>query len=252
MVAEATELCLHFEQIMHFLIRSKDFVLLSLFVSVCKRWKDCVCTTLVLGPDNNLKTQYLAIANAFTMALSTSSMLRFRIFGGGLTRLQAGAQIQGCVEHVVDGLQAHLHSRLAVVTCINQLLTITTMLSMLKIHTGLAARRSMWTLLRVLCAHPLDFVLGSKVVRAILGYIAAMNCMRSSVTITVCKICLMDEQDTVVLSAAQLPRAVALIDAYLATWPSTAAIPEDLMVTMLRIDCAEVREWIDGGSLLNM
>jgi len=252
MAAKETELCLHFAQVMHFLIRSKDFVLLSLFVSVCRGWKDCVCTTLMLGPDNNLQTQYLAIANAFTMALSTSSKLHFHVFEGGLTRLQAGVQIQGCVEHVVDGLKAHLHSRLAVVICINQLLEITTMLSMLKIHTGLAARRSMWTLLRVLCAHPLDFELGSQVVRAILGYIAEMNCMRSPVTITLCKVCLMDQQDTVVLSAAQLPRAVAVIDAYLATWPSTAATQEDLMVTELRRDCVKVREWIVAGSLLHM
>jgi hypothetical protein len=88
-------------------------------------------------------------------------------------------------------------------------------------------------------------VLGFKVMRLILRYIEGMRDMRPVV-------CLMDQRDTVVLSAAQLPRAVAVIDAYLATWPFTAAIQYELVVTMLRTDCAEVREWIVGGSLLNM
>jgi len=247
MAAEETECCLHDQLVLNFVTASKDFVVLSHCVRVCRGWRDFVCKTLRLGPENTLQMTYFAIANAFTTALpgTMCTMWRNRVFQGGLTQLQACIMIWGAVEHVVDSLKAHLHSRLAVLMCITKLQNISTMLGVLRIHTGTAARHSTWTLLRVLCAHPVDAVLGFKVMRLILRYIEGMRDMRPVV-------CLMDQRDTVVLSAAQLPRAVAVIDAYLATWPFTAAIQYELVVTMLRRDCAEVREWIVRGSLLNI
>jgi hypothetical protein len=248
MVAEETELCLHFELVMHFWIRSKDFVLLSQFVSVCRKWKNSVFKTLSLGPNNTLRMQYLANAKTFSLALTTTmnTMWRDRVFKGGQSQNQVGVLIQGGVQHIVDSLKAHRYSRPAVMQCLNQLHRINTMLDVFKIHKGIAARRTTWTLLSVLCAYPNDYLLGYKVmcqIREFWGFYEKK--MMHGLWV-------MDPRDTVVLCAAQLPRAVALIDAYLATWPSTAAIRHDHTFLEMTRHSLEVREWIDGGSLLNM
>ena len=229
---------------------SKNFVLLSQFVSVCKKWKNSVFNTLSLGPNNTLQMKYLANAKTFSIALTATmkTMWRDRVLKGGQTQDQVGVLIQGGVEHIVDGLKAHCYSRLAVMECIKKLQLINTSLDVFKIHKGIAARRTTWTLLSVLCAHPNDYLLGYKVmclIRHFWSFYPGMKNMFHGVWV-------MDPRDTVVLCAAQLPRAVAVIDAYLATWPSTAAIRHDHTFREMTSHSSEVREWIVAGSLLHM
>jgi len=220
---------------------SKDFVVLSRCVRVCREWRLFVSDTLGLGPENSLQMQYCALANAFTDALPETMRIMYEknICTPGLSPLQADLMIREAVQHVVQGLEALLHSKPAVEACITALMHILTKLYVLHIHTGAAARPTTWTLLRVLCAYPADAVQGLNVMCLILRYITVMRDMRPVVRI-------MDQRDTVVLSAAQLPRAIAVIDAYLATWPSTAVIRPELVA-----HCAQVRLWIVRGSLLN-
>jgi|AntRauMFilla1563_2_1112583.scaffolds.fasta_scaffold07122_1 hypothetical protein len=250
MAAPQQELCLHYQLLLSFVISSQDFVLLSQFVSVCKKWKNSAFNALSLGPNNTLQMQYLANAKTFSIALTATmkTMWSDRVFKGGQTQDQIGVLIQGGVEHIVDGLKAHWYSRLAVMECLKKLHVINSLLDVCKIHKGIAARRITWTLLSLLCAYPNDYLLGYKVmcqIRHFWGFYPGMKKLFPGVWV-------MDPRDTVVLCAAQLPRAVALIDAYLATWPSTAAIRVDHTFRKMRSHSLEVREWIVAGSLLHM
>ena len=250
MAAQQQELCLRYEQLLDFIISSQDFVLLSQFVSVCKKWKNSVINRLSLGPNNTLQMKYHANANTFSIALTATmkTMWRDRVFKGGQTQDQVGVLIQRGVEHIVDGLKAHWYSRLAVMECLKKLHVINTSLDVFKIHKGIAARRLTWTLLSVLCAHPNDYLLGYKVmcqIRNFWGFYPGLKNLFHGVWI-------MDPRDTVVLCAAQLPRAVAVIDAYLATWPPTAAIHHDHTFREMTSHSIEVRGWIVAGSLLHM
>jgi len=181
--------------------------------------------------------QYSVLASAFKEELEQTmrTMYRTNILATGLSPLEADLMLRDAVHHLVQGLQAHLHDRLAVLLCIHELTFVMVVISVRNVHPGLAARPSVWTLLKVLSVYPGDDVLCRVVMRLIKRFWTELRRMYS----------IIDQQDTVVLSAAQLPRAIAIVDACLAALPPTNTNTPAL--TKLGL---EVCQWIASGSLL--
>jgi len=95
------------------LLASLDYVVLARCACVCRGWRYLVAQELGPGPENSLQTRYSVLASAFTEALPATmrTMYRANIYTAGLSPLQADLMMPMAVQHVVEGLEAHLHDR---------------------------------------------------------------------------------------------------------------------------------------------
>ena len=122
--------------------------------------------------------------------------------------------------------------------CLEEISSILHTCYTLYIHPGLVARPSMWALLDVLCAYPAGDILGLLAMRLISRYRTQLDATKPYIRI-------LEAQDVVVLSTEDLPRASAVIDAYLANI-STGHVHADELKSL----GVQVRQWIAGGTLL--
>ena len=138
--------------------------------------------------------------------------------------------LRAAVRHVVGGLKAHLHCASAVLACLREAYTILDTLRQLRSHPGILAGPIMWTLMRVLCAHPGNTRLGRTTMQLISAFLTTMS----------------EGDDMVVLSAAKRARAIAVIDTFVDNFDTSQRHME------LRDDAHAAREWIEAGAQLGI
>jgi len=139
--------------------------------------------------------------------------------------------MRSAVQHVVQGLKAHLHYKEAVRTCLKEFSNILRTLQGFSSPLGILAGPTMWTMLGVLLAYPRD----EKVAIRVLRQICLIFDIRRH-----------DEDGLVLLSDAMRPRAIAIIDAFVDNFDTSQRHMD------LHNVAHSLREWIEDGTQLGI
>ena len=137
--------------------------------------------------------------------------------------------MRAAVQHVVEGLEAHLHHKGAVRTCLKEFSSILRTLRGLNAPLRILAGPTTWTLLEVLLAYPRDYKLATRVLR----HVNLIVDMRSP-----------NEDGQVVLSDAVCPRAIAIMNDFLDRFDTRRRYINLWNATQ------SVQQWINDGATL--
>ena len=240
------------------IVAARWFTVVARCAGVSRLWRGTVVS--VIPPDSTLHTLYDWHATVFVTALpgimtSTygQSFADLTIMGAEVEPLffttehvghdspaDFDEMLRAAVRHVVRGLKAHLHCESAVLACLREAYTILDTLQQLRSHPSILAGPIMWTLMRVLCAHPGNARLDLTTMQLISAFLTTMS----------------EGDDMVVLSAAKRARTIAVMNAFVDNFDTSqrhmelrATCPYSLE---LRDEADDAREWIEAGALLSI
>jgi len=236
--------------VLHSVVAAQSYVLAARCARVSRDWRSTVdrIVALLFASGISLQSMYDTEAKAFGAALpaimnSTYQQIIVNLLAPSVlpflhttdnVAYESPADVddtmRAAVRHVRQGLKAHRHNKGAVLACLTAALNIQLALRQIGSHPGILAGPCTWTLLRVLRAHPGDDRLGVQA----LGIIDEFQ------------IVLTEIDDMVVLSAERRPKAIALIEAFIQTFPD--GCPSGQRV---RVVGREVIQWIQEGAILS-